>query len=261
MLQQTQASRVEAAYSAFIRRFPTVQALAATTRGEVIRAWGRLGYNRRAVALFEAARKIVLEHGGRVPSDPETLQRLPGVGPYTAAAVASMAFGTPIAAVDTNVRRVIARVVFGQESEALSIRDTRLLADAWLDRRAPGDWNQALMDLGREVCRPVPRCDDCPLAVHCRYRRHDTAKVRPGRRPNAGRRSAPFDGSFRQLRGAIVAALRERTPLTLGTLGRLTGRPLREVALAVNALARDGLVRAGPAAVAGGPAARVALSP
>jgi A/G-specific adenine glycosylase len=261
MLQQTQAARVAPAYAAFMRRFPTVRALAAATRGEVIRAWGHLGYNRRAVALFEAARKIVLEHGGRVPSDPETLQRLRGVGPYTAAAVASIAFGAPIAAVDTNVRRVIARVVFGKEAQGLSIRDARLLADRWLDRRAPGDWNQALMDLGRQVCRPVPRCDDCPVAVVCRYQRRDTAKARPARRANGHRRSAPFDGSFRQLRGGIVAALRERTPLALGTLAKRSGRSLREVALAVDALARDGLVRAGPAAFTGRSAARVALSP
>jgi A/G-specific adenine glycosylase len=261
MLQQTQAPRVAPAYSAFMRRFPTVEALAAAGRRSVIRAWGGLGYNRRAVSLFEAAGKIVAEHGGRVPGDIDALRRLPGVGPYTAAAVSSIAFDTPVAAVDTNVRRVIARVVTGREAEGLSLPDAHVLAGRWLDRKAPGDWNQALMDLGREVCRPLPRCDHCPLADHCTYRRRGSANVRPARPTNRNRVTAPFDGSFRQLRGGIVAALRDRTAVTLGTLTRLTGRPLPEVAAAVNALAQDGLVRAGPAAAAGRPSARVSLSP
>ncbi len=261
MLQQTQASRVAPAYSAFVQRFPTVEALAAAGRRAVIRAWSGLGYNRRAVSLFEAASKIVAEHGARVPSDTEALRRLPGVGPYTAAAVASIAFDAPVAAVDTNVRRVIARVVNGREAEALSLRDAHVLAVRWLDPKGPGEWNQALMDLGREICRPLPRCDHCPLAAHCTYRRRGSAKVRSARRTNHHRVSAPFDGSFRQLRGGIVAALRERTTVTLGMLARLTGRSVSEVTAAVNALAHEGLVRAGPAAAASRPTARVTLSP
>ncbi|HEX2090583.1 MAG TPA: A/G-specific adenine glycosylase [Actinomycetota bacterium] len=261
MLQQTQAARVAPAYSAFMQRFPTVEALASAGRGAVIRAWRGLGYNRRAVSLFEAARQIVAEHEGKVPSDPDQLRRLPGAGPYTAAAVASIAFDIPVAAVDTNVRRLIARVFYGREADALSLHDARLVAGRWLDRRAPGAWNQALMDLGREVCRPLPRCDHCPLATHCAYRRRVSG---PDARPAHGRKrqqvSTPFDGSFRQLRGRIVAALRERETVTLRTLAGLTGRPLADVAAAVKALARDGLVRASPAAVAGRPAARVTLS-
>ncbi len=260
MLQQTQASRVAPAYSAFMRRFPTVQALAASTPGTVIRAWSGLGYNRRAVALFEAARRIAEEHGGRVPNEPEKLQRLPGVGPYTAAAVASIAFGVPVAAVDTNVRRVIARAVGGREADDRLPVDVRLLADTWLDRRAPGVWNQALMDLGRDVCRPVPRCDGCPLAPHCRYRRDGKANVNAAR-PNVRRAGPRFEGSFRQLRGGIVTALRERSPLTVQALARRTGRPLTDVTEAVNALARDGLVRGASGAAAGRPGARVWLSP
>jgi A/G-specific adenine glycosylase len=261
MLQQTQASRVISAYTAFLRRFPTVRSLAEATRGAVIQAWGSLGYNRRAVALFQAARRIDIEYGGRVPSDPETLQRLPGVGPYTAAAVSSIAFNTPIAAVDTNVRRVIARFSAGGDPEAVPNHELRLIAERWLDRRAPGAWNQAVMDLGREVCRPVPRCDQCPLASDCRYRRGSTARARLARRPNGRGAGTQFDGSFRQLRGGIVAALRERSPMTIRALVRLTGRSHSAVVSAVNALACDGLVRAEPAALAGRPTARVALFP
>lgn len=261
MLHQTQASRVAPVYSAFMLRFPTVEALAAAGRRAVIRAWGGLGYNRRAVSLFEAAGKIVTEHGGRVPSNTDALRRLPGVGPYTAAAVSSIAYATPVAAVDTNVRRVIARVVNGREAEALSLGDAHLLAGRWLDRKAPGEWNQALMDLGREVCRPLPRCGYCPLAAHCTYRRRGSANVQSARPTNRHRVTEPFDGSFRQLRGGIVAALRDRNAVTLETLARLTGRSVPEVAAAVMALARDGLVRAGPAAAGGRPSARVSLCP
>lgn len=261
MLQQTQTSRVAPAYQAFLQRFPTVEALAEASRGSVIRAWSGLGYNRRAVALHEAARTIVADYRGRIPGDTRVLERLPGIGTYTAAAVASIAFGAPVAAIDTNARRVIARAVGGVDPDALHPRDARLLGDAWLDPRSPGMWNQAVMDLGREVCRPQPRCAGCPLAAHCRYRQR-----RPGTTTSAGPatrtpKSSPFDGSFRQVRGAVVAALRLRSPLTLKALERATGRPTETVVRAVQALAGDGLVAAGPAALAGRRNARVSLAP
>lgn len=118
MLQQTQASRVEPIFDAFVARFPDVGALGAASRADVLRAWAGLGYNRRAVALHETARIVVREHGGRVPRDAEALTRLPGVGPYTAAAVASIGHGDPVAALDGNVRRVVARAIRGAKSEA-----------------------------------------------------------------------------------------------------------------------------------------------
>jgi A/G-specific adenine glycosylase len=117
MLQQTQASRVEPAFVAFCERFPTVEALAAASRADVLRAWAGLGYNRRAVRLHGAAREIVERHGGRVPPSLDVLRTLPGVGPYTASAIASIAFGAPVVAVDTNVRRIVARVAFGAEPD------------------------------------------------------------------------------------------------------------------------------------------------
>jgi A/G-specific adenine glycosylase len=140
MLQQTQASRVAPAYRAFLRRFPDVGALAGARRDEVVRAWDGLGYNRRALRLSEAARRIVGECDGVVPSDPVSLRALPGVGPYTAAAVASIAFGVPVAAVDTNVRRIVSRVFDGADDASVS-RAVELAA-AWLHRRDPGAWNR-----------------------------------------------------------------------------------------------------------------------
>jgi A/G-specific adenine glycosylase len=240
MLQQTQAGRVVAPYRAFLRRFPSVRALARASRAEVVRAWGGLGYNRRAVALHEAARMIVREHRGRLPFKIEALRRLPGVGPYTAAAVGSIAFGLPVPAIDTNVARVVGRFVLGRDGAAR--RDVESAAARLVERRDPGRWNQAVMDLGREVCRPVPRCGRCPLARGCAFRRSGGA---PGpAKPTAVR----FEGSIRQLRGAIVRHLRAVDRATVAQLAEATGRTAPEVAAAVRGLHRDGLVHAPPPA-------------
>ena len=150
MLQQTQAPRVEPLFVPFLERFPTVEVLAEASRADVLRAWAGLGYHRRAVRLHEAARAIVREHDGRVPQDVATLLTLPGVGPYTVAAVASIAFGDRAAAVDVNVARVVARVRRGREPDEVSHAEVTAEANAWIDPDDPGAWNQAVMDLGRE---------------------------------------------------------------------------------------------------------------
>jgi A/G-specific adenine glycosylase len=253
MLQQTQAGRVAPAYCAFLRRFPTVQSLAEAERAEVIRAWNGLGYNRRAVALSEAARVILSEFGGRVPREPDDLRRLPGVGPYTAAAVASLAYGVPVPALDTNVRRVVARFVLGAEPHEAKPSALADAANEMVAREDPGRWNQAVMDLGREVCRPVPRCGSCPVAGGCRY-------LRAGRRGGASaRRQAPFQGSFRQLRGRVVQEIVTGDARTVGAVATRTNESTERVARALRALASDGVVRAGRAALAGNPRGRVRL--
>ena len=229
MLQQTQAARVVPAYRAFLRAFPSVAALARAPRSSVVSAWSGLGYNRRAVALADAARAIVAEHRGHVPRDVEALRALPGVGPYTAAAIASIAFGEPLAALDVNVRRVVARARLGAEPHRLGAAAIDAAATRWLDRHDPGAWNQALMDLGREHCRSVPRCEGCPLRRGCRF-----------------------------VRGAVVRALRGG-PVTVAAIARATGFPGERVGEALAGLARDGLVVAGPAAVCGAPGGRARL--
>jgi len=236
MLQQTQASRVVPAFGSFLHRFPTVRTLAAAARGDVVREWGGLGYNRRAVRLSEAARVVVRDHGGRIPRDPAALRQLPGVGSYTAAAVASLGFGEPVAVVDTNVRRVVSRVHLGIDGHDAPAKDVSAVADAWLDRDDPVTWNQALMDLGREVCRPEPRCDVCPLAGVCRFRRDGSAASR------GPRRQGPFEGSTRQVRGAVVNALRSHPWLTSARLASETGFPVDRVEAALATLSVDGLV-------------------
>jgi A/G-specific adenine glycosylase len=252
MLQQTQASRVAPAYRSFLERYPTVVSLAAASRADVLRAWGTLGYPRRAVALSEAAKAIVATYGGVVPRDPAVLVQLPGVGPYTAAAVAALGYGTPVPALDTNVRRVVRRVVLGSDDAPRGEVDDA--ARRWLDRADPGGWNQALMDLGRTHCGSRPRCGGCPLARACRFR---SAGAVPA---PTGRRQAPFEGSTRQLRGTIVRTLRDRPSASLASLARASARPIDGVTDAVRSLHDEGIVTASAAALDGAPRARVRLA-
>ena len=253
MLQQTQAARVAPAFECFMARFPTVASLAASPLAEVIRAWSGLGYNRRAAALWRSARTIVEDHGGRVPDDPAVLRTLPGVGPYTGAAVASIGFGRVAPALDTNARRVLSRALLGVEPHEAGNRAMHQAARAAIDRDDPGDWNQAVMDLGREHCRPIPRCESCPVERRCAFLTTGRAFSSP-RRPKS-----KFEGSNRQVRGAVLRALNSG-PATLSGLASATGHPPDRVEVAVRTLAADGLVRAGPAALAGRPRGRARLA-
>ncbi|MGH2597405.1 MAG: A/G-specific adenine glycosylase [Actinomycetota bacterium] len=241
MLQQTQAGRVVQAFPTFLERFPDVGALAAASRADVLRAWGGLGYPRRAAALQDAARIIIRDLDGSVPGDVRSLQELPGVGPYTAAAVASIAFGEPIPAIDTNARKVMARLALGLEPHEASSADISGAAARWLSRDAPGDWNQAVMNLGREVCRPTPRCDVCPLADVCRFHASGRATERGSRR--SGRSQPAFEGSMRQVRGGVLRELRGRDrAATIGTIAAALSLPVTRVDGAVDALESDGLL-------------------
>ncbi len=190
MLQQTQVAAVTPYYRAFLARFPTLASLARARAADVLAAWAGLGYYRRARHLHAAARLVVREHGGRVPDRPETFGRLPGVGHYTAGAVLSIAFDHPLPALDGNVARVLARL----EALPVTLRDPRgaralqTLAQALVPTRRPGDWNQALMELGATVCVPrAPRCPECPVRRWCRA----SALGRPEAFPPATARRAP----------------------------------------------------------------------
>ncbi len=173
MLQQTQVATVAPYFRRWMARFPTVEALAAADEQEVLALWEGLGYYRRARALHRAAQEVVARHGGRLPADPQALQRLPGIGKYTARAVASLAFGRDVPVLDGNVRRVLARV-FAVEAPADTAAGEKALWALAAEHLPPGraaDYNQALMDLGAMVCTPrAPRCAVCPLASFCRAR-------------------------------------------------------------------------------------------
>jgi A/G-specific adenine glycosylase len=229
--------------------------LAGASPADVLRSWGALGYNRRALNLHRAARVIVRDHGGVVPADPAVLMTLPGIGPYTAAAIASLGYGAPLAAVEVNVRRVVSRALLDGDPDNPSMGAA---ANAWLDPDDPAGWNQALMDLGREVCRPIPRCVDCPLARSCRFRRAARSGAPASVRP-AARRQGRFEGSTRQVRGAVVRALRADSPCTLQAIVRGSGHSANRVASAVAALHDEGMVVASPAALRGRPRGTVRL--
>ena len=177
MLQQTPVARVLPEYLSWMARWPTPAALAASPAGEAIRQWGRLGYPRRALRLHETATILTARHGGTVPADVDALRTLPGIGSYTAAAVASFAFGQRHAVLDTNVRRVLARLVAGQPgagaaaSRSASVAERRL-AESLLpaEPAVAARWSVAVMELGALVCTAAsPRCGGCPVAGDCAW--------------------------------------------------------------------------------------------
>ena len=177
MLQQTRVETVKGYYGPWLERFPTVTALAEADEGEVLKAWEGLGYYRRARNLHGAARVVRERFGGSVPGEYRELLELPGVGAYTAGAVASIAFGRPVPAVDGNVRRVFSRLFDRADPKPAWLREE---AAALVDPERPGDWNQALMELGATVCTPKgPRCEACPVEPWCAARAAGTVSERP----------------------------------------------------------------------------------
>jgi A/G-specific adenine glycosylase len=267
--QQTQIARVEPAWEAFLARFPTVEALAAASPADVLRQWRGLGYNRRALNLQRAARAIVAEHRGVLPADMDALARLPGIGPYTARAVAAIAFGMPVGAVDTNVRRVLGRVLLGQ-AEAMADGPLQALADAVVPAGRSAEWTHALMDVGATCCRPrAPRCDDCPLGGLCRFRAESGGMVRwaadagggpatgptqrPTQRPTAPPRAKRptqrprFTATSRWLRGRILDLARTATAADWAAIpSPLGSHEEPAIETAISALANEGLLELDP---------------
>jgi A/G-specific adenine glycosylase len=253
MLAQTQAGRVTAAFDAFIQRFGSFEELASASTADVLRAWQGLGYNSRAVRLRALAQAVVERHAGTLPRETAELRELPGVGPYTAAAVRAFAYDIDDAAIDVNVRRVVQRVFAGLEFP-------RPAPQAAIDRIAlelvppgrPHDWNSAMMDLGAGVCTArAPKCLICPLRTQCQAAPVDAAQLEALRRQSA--KSAPperFEETVRFARGRIVDRLRAlRAGTTISFLDLhaslrdvLPDREADDVRSIVLALERDGLL-------------------
>jgi A/G-specific adenine glycosylase len=206
MLQQTPVHRVTGVWTEWMDRWPRPSGLAAQPPGTVVRAWGKLGYPRRALRLHAAATTIAAEHDDVVPTEVDTLLALPGIGAYTARAVAAFGYGHRVPVVDTNVRRVVARAVHGR-ADAAQPSTTRDLADvdALLPEEQPARFSAALMELGAVVCTARrPRCADCPLLAECAW-------VRAGRPATTGpaRPAQRFAGTDRQVRGLLLDVLRD----------------------------------------------------
>jgi len=238
MLQQTPVARVEPIWRDWIARWPTPSATAAAGAADVLRAWGKLGYPRRAKRLHECAAVIATEHGDVVPSDVETLLTLPGVGAYTARAVACFAYRSRVPVVDTNVRRVVARVVHGRADSPSSVRDLDDVAALLPDDADAPRFSIALMELGATVCTArSPRCGLCPLTV-CAWR----ASGYPAA-TTAAKRVQKYAGTDRQVRGRLLDVLRgNNSPVSKAQLdvAWLTDTAQRDRAL--DSLLVDGLV-------------------
>jgi A/G-specific adenine glycosylase len=240
MLQQTPVSRVLPAHAAWMSRWPEPAALAAATPADAVRQWDRLGYPRRAVRLHASAELITSRPDGQVPASAAELRTLPGVGSYTAAAVASFAYGQRHAVLDTNVRRVLTRLVTGRDlpSPAQTAAEVRL-AESLLpqDGKLAAQWSVGVMELGALVCTAKrPRCADCPVRSQCAW-------LKLGQPTGASRRAAArYEGSDRQCRGRLLAILRSASgPVPLVDLDAAwdeSGQRTRALA----ALIDDGLV-------------------
>nr|WP_246308806.1 A/G-specific adenine glycosylase [Kineosphaera limosa] len=241
MAQQTPVSRVDPAWRAWLARWPTPAALAADSPGEAVRMWDRLGYPRRALRLHAAATAITLDHGGQVPADVEVLLTLPGIGTYTANAVAAFAYGRRSVVVDTNVRRVLARAVSGAAlpAPALTAAETRLAAALVPAQPEPAArWNIAVMELGALVCTArSPACERCPIRAQCAWQR-------AGAPPHTGpaRRGQAWAGTDRQVRGALMAVLRGASA-PVGRTDLLAAWPQESdrASRCLDSLVRDGL--------------------
>jgi A/G-specific adenine glycosylase len=241
MLQQTPVARVLPQWQAWLQRWPTPAALASVPPGEAVRAWNRLGYPRRALWLHACAVAITEQHGGEVPARLEALLALPGVGPYTARAVAAFAYGARVPVVDTNVRRVLARAVDGQGEPAppSAARDLAAMSAVLPDDEAEARvFNAGTMELGALVCTArSPRCEDCPLASVCAWRLAGRPAYEGPRRAVQKR----YEGSDRQVRGLVLRELRAaHAPVTDAELAALWP-DAAQLARAVQGLVSDGL--------------------
>lgn len=255
MLQQTQVDRVLPKYEAFISRLPDFASLAAASTADVLRLWQGLGYNSRAVRLQQIAREVTQRFAGVMPSDEQTLRSLPGIGPYTVAAVRAFAFDEDDAALDTNVRRVTHRVLHGLEHPPIAAaaqldEDARAL----VPRGRGHDWNSAMMDLGATICTArAPKCLLCPLQTVCAAAPVDAAALEAARTANARTRSPqeaiPFEHTTRYARGRIIDRLRELPPgqrISLLDLHEQVteriGRSQQDLDALLERLQRDGLI-------------------
>jgi A/G-specific adenine glycosylase len=256
MLQQTQVDRVVPKFEAFVARFPDIPALSRASSGDVLREWQGLGYNMRALRLHESARVVVERFEGTMPAEPHLLRQLPGVGPYTAAAIRAFGFNLDDAPLDVNIRRIVHRVFFGLEHPSKA--GTRELDDRARAMAVPGeahDWNSAMMDLGATLCTArAPKCLICPLRDSCAAAPIDAVVLENARREHARQPSPqnaiPWERTTRFARGRIVERLRALPPGQRISLLDLHGdlqplmpeRSLEDVCSLVAILEQDGLI-------------------
>ena len=239
MLQQTPVNRVLPVYNQWMERWPTAAHLAKATPAEVITAWGRLGYPRRALRLHECAKVISKEHKGKIPTTEVELRKLPGVGEYTAAAMVAFAFSGRSLVLDINIRRLFTRLFDGAESPTTSAtKEEKVRYEELIPKKDPHIWAAATMELGALVCTSQsPKCAVCPVADKCLWRSLDYPKS------DLVKRRQSWHGTDRQCRGAVVQALRENEVLTKAQIAQLWDVP-SQLEKALLTLLDDGLIEA-----------------
>ena len=222
MLQQTQVVRVIPKYQVFLKRFPTFSKLAYTQLGDVLKTWQGLGYNRRAKYLWTTAQQVIMEHGGKLPSDPAILQKLPGIGPNTAGALVAFAFNKPVVFIETNIRSVFIHEFF-KNKRFITDKDILLLIERTCpaEPRRSREWYYALMDYGAML---------------------KATKPNPSRRSVHHSRQSQFEGSNRQLRGAIIRILAATHDTTAAELTQLIDFPMRRIKISLTRLTKEGLI-------------------
>ena len=237
MLQQTPVARVLPIYIEWMKRWPTPEALAAATPAQVITAWGRLGYPRRALRLHECAKVISTQYKGQIPETQSELRELPGIGDYTSAAIVAFAFEGRSLVLDINIRRVFARVIDGVEvPTAAPTKSEREKREKLIPSKNPHVWAAATMELGALICTAKnPKCGQCPLADQCIWRSLDYPLS------DQPKRTQSWHGTDRQCRGVIVQALRENPALSKKEIMQLWDVP-SQVEKALLTLLEDGLV-------------------
>ena len=237
MLQQTPVNRVLPVYEAWMKRWPTAASLAKATPAEVITAWGRLGYPRRALRLHECAKEITHNLEGKIPESQAELRELPGIGEYTAAAITAFAFEKRSLVLDINIRRLFARLFDGVETPtqtATKVENSRY--EELIPKKDPHLWAAATMELGAVICTSQsPKCGICPVAHVCTWRSLDYPKS------DVVKRRQSWHGTDRQCRGTIVQALRENEVLTKGQITQLWDVP-SQLEKALLTLLDDGLI-------------------
>ncbi|WP_050726383.1 A/G-specific adenine glycosylase [Vulgatibacter incomptus] len=258
MLQQTRVETVKGYYDAFLSRFPTVEALASAPQDDVLAAWSGLGYYARARSLHRAAKEVVELHGGRLPANSRDLSSLPGFGPYTVAAVGSIAFGLDLAAVDGNVARVFTRWTCreGDPRTPKALAELRALGAELLPHGRAGDWNQALMELGASLCGPgSPDCASCPVERLCRAKQEGRQDELPPRRRAKARPMLRLAAALARRGDELLLAKRPDSGL-FASLWELPGVEVEEggderalLHRSIEAMAPGARVAAGPKAV------------
>ncbi|MEY4130895.1 MAG: A/G-specific adenine glycosylase [Actinomycetota bacterium] len=244
MLQQTQVSRVAPRWHQFLERFPTIADCAQQSVGAVIEEWAGLGYNRRAVNLHRCAQVVCAEHDGKLPTDIDALMLLPGIGPYTARAIAAFAYEQDVAVVDTNVGRVLARFF----ARKFSARGAQVQADEIVPHGKGWAWNQGMLDVGAVCCvKRNPRCEICPLQTQCEWNRQGRPSPDPAEgSAGVSKKQSAFHGSFRQGRARMLDELRKGITLLPQDLVTACGwqeQPdgVEQAQRAADSLVKDGL--------------------